>query len=289
MPDHWTPPTPFARHSAARKLRVLLLLIMAVLQICMLGHCRTASARELKLVTGDNYVPLSGQELPQGGLASAIIGNVLDAMNIGHTLEFRPWRRGYEETQHGGYDGTFPYIYTETRSSDFIYSEPIIGVTSHIYVNRESRITTDRPSGLKGKATCLPLGYANTPRIETLVFSGEIRRITAKNMTTCAKMLEAGRIDFLEINDLLKDSAFRAAGIAHDGVRALNIMTKPVAHHLIVPRSKEWAATFIADFNRKLAEFRNSGALDKLVRDYMDKGTWPPEVKNSISIPGAIH
>lgn len=280
----------FTRHSAARKPRVLrLLLVMAVLQICMLGHCSTASARELKLVTGDNYVPLSGQELPQGGLAGAIISTVLDSMDIGHALEFRPWRRGYEETQHGGYDGTFPYIYTEDRDRDFLYSVPIIGVASHIYVNRKSRITTDRPSGLKGKATCLPLGYANTPQIETLVQSGHIQRVTAKDMATCARMLGAGRIDFLEINDLLKDKAFTEAKVNPGGLRKLEIITEPVTHHLIVPRSKKWAATFIADFNRKLAEFRNCGALDKLVRDYMDKGTWPPEVKNSISIPGAIH
>jgi polar amino acid transport system substrate-binding protein len=50
-----------------------------------------AAATELRLVTGDNYPPFVGKDLPGGGLLTQIVRAALAQQQLEHSLDWRPW------------------------------------------------------------------------------------------------------------------------------------------------------------------------------------------------------
>ncbi|HET8904835.1 MAG TPA: transporter substrate-binding domain-containing protein, partial [Saccharospirillum sp.] len=154
----------------------------------------------LQLVTGDNYAPFSDQSLPQGGLATHLVTYLFAQMQQPVEVEVVSWAEGYQATLDGDYAGTFPYIQSEERQADFLFSEPLFTVSSFAYVDQSSTINARRPEDLAGLTLCLPVGFSHGPALDDLVQSGAITRVTPPDMPSCFAMLQSGEADFVKIN-----------------------------------------------------------------------------------------
>jgi polar amino acid transport system substrate-binding protein len=91
-------------------------MLQRVLVYLLSSLCLGAQAAELRLVTGDDYAPFTGQDLPGGGMLTQVVEAALQEQGQVYSLHWRPWNRGYLRTLQGEFDATFLYIRTAQRS-----------------------------------------------------------------------------------------------------------------------------------------------------------------------------
>ena len=84
-----------------------------------------ADTFSLSLTTGDNYPPFTSIELPQDGMAVALVLSAFEKTGYYvKEIEWLPWQRGYMFTQLQQYHATFPYGWAAERAELFYYSDP---------------------------------------------------------------------------------------------------------------------------------------------------------------------
>jgi polar amino acid transport system substrate-binding protein len=236
------------------------------------ADAQAADALTVHLVAGPGFAPLSDPNLPGGGMAAEIITAAFARVGDGVTIEFEPWARGYADARDQRYDGTFPYGRTPERMRDFLFSDVVYAQVSHPYVLAAGTWSTGDLRDLTGKTMCNPEGYLMQAPIRALVDSGAIKVESPPAMVQCFKMLQTGRVDFIDCTEVqAKALAMRVFGRA-DMVRALPVVLGTGGSYLIVSRQRADHDRILADFNRGLALLKLSGVYDQIVQRQFDAG-----------------
>ncbi|WP_181905428.1 substrate-binding periplasmic protein [Aestuariispira insulae] len=222
-------------------------------------------AEPLRLTTGDDFPPYTGAELPEGGLASAIVIAAFAWMNQEVALEYRPWKRGYEETKAGQYLATYPYVKSRDRLVDFHFSDPIFQYERILFERRHPN-ASQWPDTLRGERLCLPVGYEVPSVIEDRVIKGTLILIKPSDMDACFKQLLRNRTDYVLSDRILGQSiASHHFGAAPQQLTMIEPPVSKQSAHLIIAKNQPDAIKIIADFNRALIALRADGTLDHLV------------------------
>lgn len=228
-----------------------------------------AIAQAVTLVTGPNYAPFTGEQLPEGGMATELVRAVYKAEGQDTTIVFQPWKRGAEGTVKGEFFATFPYVKSAEREQEYLFSASMFDVRQLVYVPGNSPLKFDTTADFKGKTACSPLGSAPPPEIKAMIDAGEVKLQSPADMNGCFRILAAGRVDFYIINEYNGRAALKELGVTPDQVR---IEPKPFAQtsqYLIVGKATPGAAAGIARFNEGLAKVRASGEYDRIVRKHV--------------------
>lgn len=227
------------------------------------------SAHALRLVTGDDYAPFSDQSLPEGGLATHLVTSLFEQVEQPVEIDVTGWAAGYQAALDGDYAGTFPYIKSQQRLADFLFSDPLFTVSSFAYVDQSSAINASSPEDLAGLTLCLPEGYAHGLVLDKLVQNGAIIRVTPPDMPSCFAMLQSGEADFVKINRYVARELMRNAGVQHSAIRALPFPVETLSMHFIAPRNQAGAEALIATVNQTLADLQRDNEYSRLVDDYL--------------------
>ncbi|ODN41959.1 substrate-binding periplasmic protein, partial [Piscirickettsia litoralis] len=156
----------------------------------------------IKLATGNNYPPFSDESLPNGGIATQLVKEITRNMGISSIMiDFKPWKRGYQETLDHQYLATFPYGKNSERQKKFYYSKAIFTVDSYFWVRTNSHL--NKNNFFKEKLIfCVPLGYDHS--IELALFDRKkVTIIQRKNPEKCLWLVEKGKADTVSLNSLL--------------------------------------------------------------------------------------
>jgi len=222
---------------------------------------RRANAK-LNLVTGNDFAPFTGDDLPNGGLVTDLVQQAFAAAGQTHDLRFVPWRRGYDGVVSGRFLATFPYVRSPERERDALFSDPVLENRQLVYLSVKPRMTFNRPSDFRGRVVCAPGGYALPPELDALFRQGALTRETPSNLGACVRMVAMGRADAFVINEHIGNAAVAQAE-AQETVRAAEKPYAVVTQHLIVGRSTPGAAGTIEAFNAGLKILRENGAYDE--------------------------
>ena len=152
-----------------------------------------AHAADVRLVTGDDYAPLTDRALPRGGMLSAVALAALERSGLASSLAWQPWDRGYLMTLRGEYDATFPYIRAEQREHDFLYSAPLYVSEQHLFSRATDSVEVNDLAGVSGRRLCHPLGWQLPAGVQTLVDRGVLVRHSPPSLSECALLLLLGR------------------------------------------------------------------------------------------------
>lgn len=241
------------------------------LRCCLLGCLVSmqAAATELRLVTGDNYPPFTGQALPGGGLLTQIVNAALAQQQLNSSLDWRPWKRGYLMAAQGKYDATFPYVQTAQRDSEFLFSKPLYTLEQHIFSRAGEAFEPDNLAGLLGKRFCYPLGWQPPAVIQQLLDSGKITRHEPGKLSDCAKLLLLNRDDFFLADRLLGAAALHATGADLSLYRSSTTIFPNTTLHLMVSRQLPDAAALLQRFDQGLAQLRASGEYQRIIEQYL--------------------
>lgn len=228
-----------------------------------------AQADNLRLVSGDDYAPFTGQQLPGGGMLTQVVQAALSARHIGSSVEWRPWNRGYLMTLRGEYDATFPYVHTVEREREYFYSAPLFISKQHLFSRAGEVFEPEDPSVFIGKRLCYPLGWQPPAAIRQLVEEGHLTRHSPIGLDECARLLLLNRDDFFVADLRLGEAALRASGEPPSRFRRSVGLFGSSALHLIVPRRHPRADEIIADFNAGLASLRADGKHQQIIEGYL--------------------
>lgn len=229
------------------------------------GHAADPALARLALVSGEDYFPFADPRLPGGGLAVILVGRVIDRMGATATVEFMPWRRGYEETLRGRYDATFPYVRTPERERDFLYSDALINVRQVVFLSAARRFAYRGPDDLHGRRACIALGYAAPAALQALIDSGQVERVTPASIAACPGLIAADRADFFIQDERIGTATVVKAGQAGAVVAVSQPPFGTSDIHLIVPRMRPDAEGLIQRFNAALRQLRAAGDYDRLL------------------------
>lgn len=237
--------------------------LAALLLLC----AGTSSAAPLKLVTGDQYPPFTGQALPNGGMLTELVLLALHEADHQPQLAWLPWKRGYQATLKGQFDATFPYLPSAEREAEFLYSAALYETTQKVFSRSDQPLEPDQ---LSDKRLCLPLGWQPPKPLLPLLQSGRLQRHEPQDLSTCARLIALGRDDFFVADDLLGQRAIRQAGLGVDALRESRATLARNSLHLIVPRNRPGARELIAQFDAALRRLRDNGTYARILRSHRE-------------------
>ena len=76
------------------------------------------NGKEIRVAVGE-WPPMVSETLPEFGKHALRFQTIFEAMGYQVRFVFVPWQRAYEQTRHGVYVATFPWLSTEERYEDF--------------------------------------------------------------------------------------------------------------------------------------------------------------------------
>lgn len=243
------------------------LLALAVLSATATVDAARATVIEstLDLVTGNDFAPFTGEDLPQGGMLTELVLRSFKAMGLNYDVRFVPWKRGYDGVVTGKFLGSFPYVRTPEREQDVLFSDPLLEVRQLVYLSTQSSMEFQSPDDFKARAVCAPVGYALPPELHAMVQGGELTRESPADLTACVRMVASGRVDAFVIDEYTGQAAVDRAGAANEIRVAVHPFAR-VAQHLIVAKSNPEAAAVLAAFNTGLKKLKDGGAFDEIVK-----------------------
>lgn len=235
-------------------------LFFLILTFCL----STALAEDIKLVSGE-YVPLTGPALPGGGPLATLVREVL--LKAGYTATetgWLPWARGYQLTEQGRYDATFPYTRNPDRERAFLFSDEIFHSEVRFFVRADA--AADIGEGWRHKVLCRPVGY-DMSNIQPWVDKYQLGLERPFDLSTCFRLLQLGRVDLVPCPDLVVPSLLKSMDIPALQIKMLTTVISDTRFHLIVPRRRPQGAALIEAFNRTLTQFRRDGRYKAIVGD----------------------
>jgi polar amino acid transport system substrate-binding protein len=262
---------------------------IALLTIMSLGcaiafPARSFAAEPLLLVTGPDYPPFTGETLPERGMLTEVVTAAFASQNQPVTIVFEPWKRGYESARIGRYVATFPYVKTPLREEEFLFSAPLYTTRQRLYYSKNTPLTYHSIDDLKGKTTCIPLGYAPSPALRPLIAAALIRIEEPKDLMACARLILAGRADFMIGDELTLDKAIEGAGFSLDQFLQAPHDIATNNHYLLVTKEpltfgklvtifdeqkQTYGQALLELFNRGLAAIRDSGQYQLIISRHL--------------------
>ncbi|MFD2205622.1 substrate-binding periplasmic protein [Kiloniella antarctica] len=229
------------------------------------------NAKELRLVTGE-YPPYTSNEIPGGGYVSEIIKKVFSIMEYDLTLDYLPWKRGYVLTKQKEYVASYPYLKTEERSLEFLYSEPIVEWESKVYVREDSGIDYKSPLDLAGLTECIPHHFGSLEIFSKMHAAGSIKRVRPPYIKSCWLMVLNGRADFF-IEDVFVAEIYRRE-ILDDRFGEIIELSKTVSidsGYIIFPRNSFRSEMLVSQFNQTLRGLKNRKEIAILKEEFIIK------------------
>ncbi|GAB6388619.1 hypothetical protein STUTZSP0542_21580 [Stutzerimonas marianensis] len=224
-----------------------------------------AHAGNVRLVTGDDYAPLTGRSLEGDGMLSAVVRAAFSRSGLETSLAWQPWKRGYLMTLRGEYDATFPYIRAAQRERDFLYSAPLYVSEQHLFSRAADPVEYDDLDGVTGRRLCHPLGWQLPEPIQRLVDQGVLVRHSPTGLSACAQLLLLGRDDVFLADLQLGTFALRSTEAPRLRFHVSNSIVGRQTMHLIVPRNRAGSEELIERFDRGLQAIRASGEYQRLL------------------------
>lgn len=241
-------------------------LVLLALAALLPGIVRPQPAANVQRFATAEFLPYIDARAPEGGFYPALIRRVLAHHGVQAEFVDRPWARASLETARGRFDGSFPYLRSAAREREFLFSDPLLVVPSHMYV-RAADASADPDRLLAGaRRTCYLRDSLLPPAIEARIARRELEVVRVDDMAQCFRMLEAGRVDFV------------AAGLynARGTLRRLYADSRPIVAvgkalddsslHLVWPRSDPRSEQRRAAFNASLKALVEAGEVERLRR-----------------------
>ncbi len=246
-------------------------LLALFLFLAALGTVRAAPLDStLDLVTGNDFAPFTGEDLPQGGLLTEIVRRAFDEVGLHYEVRFMPWRRGYDGVLAGKFLGTFPYVRTPDREKEMLFSDPLLEVRQLVYLSVHSSMEFRTPEDFRGRAVCAPVGYALPPDLAELAASGGLTRESPADLPACVRMVASGRVDAFLIDEFTGQRAV-AKAMVEDEIRVAPLPYARAGQHLILARSTPEAAAILAAFNAGLKKLKSGGGMEEILRRHLSE------------------
>ena len=248
-------------------------LIYKLLLCCVCSlFCFQSSAEknpivDVKLATGGGYFPFVDSNIPVGGWSTKLVKQTVSKINVTTSIEILPWERALKWTNEGQFLGAFPFVYSELRAQEFLFSTPINYVPVHMYVSSQSSFK--KPKDLTGKRLCFPLDYelgnSETDIVEK--FRMTINRV--KDGIGCAKHVQKGWSDAGLTNEYVQVNKLKLGSDQQNEIEILPEELALVPLHFVIPKTNINGQNWMDKFNHGFELLIKSGEKSKIDQQYL--------------------
>jgi len=230
-----------------------------------------ANADTVKLATGNEYKPFTDETLPAGGLVTDIVRTAYESGGHKVEIDFIPWKRGERAVQRGRVVATFPYVKTEERLKKYTYSDPVFVSRVIPIVKKENKNSIETFKDMEGKKSCYPVGWnTGVDRIDEMYKDGRVEVNRARDMKSCYKMLERGRIDFVAAEKATAVLDIKNTFGSLKGFHFEKFVAGTTDLHLIFDKGGETTPAEVKKFNELLSEIESDGTYENIVMKHLE-------------------
>ncbi len=225
-------------------------------------------AAPIALVSGNDYAPYAGSKLSEGGLATELVKKAFAQAGQEVTVSWLPWARGYADTANGIFAATYPYSKTEERVRNMLFSNPIVSLQLRVFTKAgATKFDFSQLSGFVGSSMCSPAGATAHPKLITMLQSGQLKRVSAMDMSACVALVDSGQADFFVMEERGGRAALAASGLAPGSVVVADV--PPLSSSdlfLVASKHLESSKQVIDQFNQGLEVLRKSEVYDQVLK-----------------------
>lgn len=245
---------------------------VALIALSSLLMARPAAAAEsVKFVTGNNYQPFSDENLPQGGMITAMVRAAYEKVPAEiESITFTDWKRGYRAVKQGEYTATFPYVETKKRKKDMLYSEKIYTTKTYAATNAKLPYEIDEIEDLHGLTYCTPKNYSPGSRIKAMERAGKVEAEHPYRMKDCLRMLRTERVDFIPSERTPVIAAAEETFGSTAPIEFEKLVIQRTTLHAIFGKDVAGSRAAMRTFNEAMRRLRDSGAWQDIVDGYLD-------------------
>lgn len=239
---------------------------------------------ELTLLTGGNFGPFSGPDLPGQGMVTELVNAALELAPspVSYSVSWEnEWTKHlFPMLDEKQFDMGFPWIKPDCaahpgneRCEKFHFSDPVVSLPVMLFVDAAHPITFDQPSDLEGKSVCRPNAYYNHDLNATEPsWIKEVENLTVvaqPHPSDCFVMLRAGEVDAAAMNLFLG-----AETIVKEGLREQIVpLERPIAQEdlSVVISKRHWRGTsHLYRVNAGLKALRESGRFEQILTRHLE-------------------
>lgn len=247
--------------------------------------------KRIEFLTGDDYAPFTGRQLPGGGMSTDIVTRAMELFKqqTGNAVEYHvswvnDWSAHFNPLlTKRAFDMGFPWYQPpcqnfadldddgKYRCKTFFFSRPLFEEQVLFFVKKDSPLQLTSDSEVVGKKVCRPAGYW------TFDFDADGRRWTKDNKITlirpsssdeCFRLLKDGEVDVVSENELTGRASIAKLDAA-DWVRIVDRPMSILTLHVIVPKTNPNARTMLYYVNTALDKLKESGEFDEIVERHL--------------------
>lgn len=222
----------------------------------------------VKLATGKGYAPFVHHKFPEGGWSTSLVKQTFSKLNLDATINILPWKRALKWTQEGQFLATFPFVYSDSRAEQFLYSTAINFVPVHMFVASNSTFTSSEQ--LKNKRLCFPYSYSLDSLEQGIVDKYQMTINRAKDGIGCVKQVQKGWSDagltnsYINAEKLPKNQANNTSIVIFPEQMAL------IPLYLVISKDYPNAKQWIKEFNYGFTLLEKSGEKDATDQQYLE-------------------
>lgn len=232
----------------------------------------TAATTEILTVTvrltSGEWVPYTGENLPQFGCDSQIVTEAFALEGITVEYGFFPWARSYYLSESGAWDGTIEWADTPAhRETHYISTDPLSKQKWVFFYRQDRPFEWQRLDDLAGKVIGLTIGYAYGDVFEALKQKGTASFEEAPSDELNFKKLLAGHIDIFPIERRVGYSVMRTTLTGEERAQIAE-HPRPINEYqtyLLLSKAALHNEQRIELFNRGLKLLRESGRYTEIM------------------------
>ncbi|MDN3611911.1 substrate-binding periplasmic protein [Vibrio ostreicida] len=217
-----------------------------------------AQANTVKLANGE-WAPYQSKSLKNGGFITQIVREAFEAEGYQVEFTYMPWKRGFEDSKVGKFDGSLIWSKNPERQQFFHYTNTVITLSTALFQQKARPVTWSSEEDLAQFKIGGVTGYAYG--IEQLENSGKLTIQRIASAENNYKKLSAGRLDIvLEDMDVGMETI---TNLKLTDKLEPNPKTLTTREYFVIISKKSPRAQELTDaFNRGLAKLEAEGKLD---------------------------
>ncbi|WGW00733.1 transporter substrate-binding domain-containing protein [Vibrio sp. YMD68] len=170
-------------------------LLLSVLMLAFPSFADDSTSSKIIKISAGEWPPFIGKNLDNFGSVGKTITDVFALQGYTVEFEFYPWTRAYVKAQEGEFDATAVWMFDESRTEHFYYSDPVAKEEFVFFYNKENPFSWSSLEDLTGKELGGGIGYSYGEPLNKLIDSKQVSMSRVKEPSQNILRLKHQRID----------------------------------------------------------------------------------------------
>ncbi|MCL7942299.1 transporter substrate-binding domain-containing protein [Halomonas sp. ATCH28] len=249
-----------------------------------LPEIRDANSQNIKILTGKNYAPYVGENLPEGGFSTELIHRAMQFGGQPANYLIRSigdWAVHLSPLlEEGDYDIAYPWFKPDCnntanlgkasvwRCENLLWSRPLHEIVVTFY-GRAGEVENISSAGdASGMTLCRPDGYFSHDLEAAGLVEPTITRVKPATPEDCFEMLAAKEVDLVSVNSDTSDRIIQSLGMEERTAEVIDLSTIQTLH-AVGMRTNPQTRIILRRLDKGLKSIQESGQFREVAANHL--------------------